>query len=498
MTTPRTIRRPRPHPHTLGHTLRATILLACALPQAAAAPLDPASVRDLTPEICRRLLDEQAAEPSVHDERPTIDAALVAAGVPAERIARLWQAVASAVLPGAGSRIDGFLFLTRDPEWRALRGRFAEFLDLPGVSRLPAAAVQELEAYAGLLSLPGVTAIDAETLTAFDGFGATDWGAGLELPGITTLDTETAAGLAKTECLLVLPALRELSPESARRLAAHEGIGLVVGGFPTLSSAAAAALAEVQSMQGMLLPDLETLDSAPLAKRLSCQDNVFLPRLRAISPAMVEALSPSEGGTLALPGLDELLPEAAERLARSGYYRIALDERAFRRPETVRALVAHPGPLILVGTRPPRADTAAMLAARTADIHLPAVATMPPDVAAALEQHAGTLVFEHLAALDAATATRLARHAGPVSLGGLRSIDLATARVLATARGGVALPDLAEVSPRTIAVLLAAGETVTMPTHDALRLSSEAEGSGDDFVPPATDKAGPIMTLPNR
>lgn len=482
-------------PQALRHAFRAAILLACARPPAAAAPLDPASVRDLTPEICRRLLDEQAAEPSVHDERATIDAALEAAGVPAERIARLWQAVASAVLPGAGSRIDGFLFLTRDPEWRALRGRFAEFLDLPGVSRLSAAAVHDLETYAGLLSLPGITAIDAETLAAFDGFGATDWGAALELSGITTLDVETAAGLAKTECLLILPALRELSEESARGLAAHEGIGLVVGGFPSLSGAAAAALAEVQSMQGMLLLDLETLDSAPLAEKLSSQDNVFLPRLRTLSPAMVESLSPSEGGNLSLPGLDELLPEVAERLARSGYYRIALDERAFRRPETVRALVAHPGPLILVGSRPPRPDTAALLAARTADIHLPSVATMPPDVAAALEQHAGSLVFEHLAALDAATATRLARHAGPVSLGGLRSIDLATARVLATTRGGVALPDLAEVSPRTIAVLLAAGETVALPPREALRLTPEADGSGDDFVPAATEQPG---TSPNR
>jgi hypothetical protein len=77
-------------------------------------------------------------------------------------------------------------------------------------------------------------------------------------------------------------------------------------------AADAAALAECRSLQGLLLPDLETLDSEPLARRLAQQDHVFLPRL---TPAIAATLA--EGaGELSLPALERITPRALSALLR--------------------------------------------------------------------------------------------------------------------------------------------------------------------------------------
>ena len=103
---------------------------------------------------------------------------------------------------------------------------------------------------------------------------------------------------------MILPALAALPVKAAQALPAHEGVGVVLGGLTRLEPESAAALAKLKSMQGMLLPDLEELDSVPLAARLAKQDHVFLPRLKRLSPEIARALSANEGGELALPGLE--------------------------------------------------------------------------------------------------------------------------------------------------------------------------------------------------
>ena len=108
------------HASVLAGTIVAAALLGVAVPACAADALTAAAARGLVATA--------AAKPSVHGERPEIDAALRAGGVSAEDLARLWTAVDAAVVPGAGSRLDGFLFLTRDPEWRRWRNQFAEYL----------------------------------------------------------------------------------------------------------------------------------------------------------------------------------------------------------------------------------------------------------------------------------------------------------------------------------------------------------------------------------
>ncbi|MCE2726401.1 MAG: hypothetical protein LW698_06440 [Planctomycetaceae bacterium] len=79
-------------------------------------------------------------------------------------------------------------------------------------------------------------------------------------------------------------------------------MGVALGGLTRLEPESAADLAKLKSMQGMLLPDLEELDSVPLAARLAKQDHVFLPRLKRLSPEIARALSANEGGRAGVAG----------------------------------------------------------------------------------------------------------------------------------------------------------------------------------------------------
>jgi hypothetical protein len=434
----------------------------------------------LTGAAARSLVAAAAAKPSVHAERPEIDAALRAAGIPAEDLPRLWAAVDAAVVPGAGSRLDGFLFLTRDPEWCRWRNHFAEYLEISAPDVAPE-AVRELRAYGGVITLGGVAQPTPELLAALDGFGGEDWGTALELPAMTELSPAAAAGLARTKCLLIMPALESLPVAAARALAAHEGVGVVLGGLSRLDPEAAAALARLKSLQGMLLPDLEVLESVPLAGRLAKQDHVFLPRVKRLTPEIARALAPNEGGELSLPGLESLPVDVARALAASGYFGITLPPAL--EPPPAAALAGHNGPLIIPGALAPRVETAAALARHPGEIRLPGLATLPADVAAALAPHEGVLVCERLTALPPATAAALAKHRGGLWLGGLRTIDAETARLLATGTGPLALPDLQAIAPRALAALLEK-EQVELPPRDSLQLLPDPDGSRDDFPAP--------------
>lgn len=460
------------HATVLAGTLVVAALLGFSVPACAADALTAAAARGLAAAA--------AVKPSVHGERPEIDAALRAGGVSADDIARLWTAVDAAVVPGAGSRLDGFLFLTRDPEWRRWRNQFAEYLEVSAPDVAPE-AVRELRAYGGVITLGGVTQPSPELLAALDGFGGEDWGTALELPAVKELSPATAAGLARTKCLLILPSLEALPVAAARALAAHEGVGVVLGGLSRLDPEAAAALARLKSLQGMLLPDLEVLESVPLAGRLAKQDHVFLPKVKRLTPEIARALAPNEGGELAIPGLESLPVDVAHALAASGYFGITLPPALA--PETAAALAGHNGPLIIPGARAPRVETAAALARHPGEIRLPGLATLPADVAAALATHEGVLVCERLQTLPPATAAALAKHRGGLWLGGLRTIDAEAARLLANGTGPLALPDLHAIAPRALAALLEK-EQVELPPRDSLQLLPDPDGSRDDFPAP--------------
>jgi hypothetical protein len=332
-----------------------------------------------------------------------------------------------------------------------------------------------------MITLAGVTRPSSALLAALDGFGGEDWGTALELPAVKELSPEVAASLARTKCLVILPALESLPVAAARALVAHEGVGLVLGGLSHLDPETAAALAGLKSLNGMLLPDLEALDSVPLAARLAKQDHVFLPKVKRLTPEIARALAPNEGGELALPGLERLPTDVAGILAASGYFGITLPP--VLEPEPAAALAGHNGPLIVPGAQPPRAASAAALARHPGEIRLPGITTVPADVAAALEPHAGVLVCTRLAELSPAAAAALAKHRGGLWLGGLTTIDPEAARLLASCPGPLALPDLRSVSPRALAALLEKDD-VELPPRESLQLVPEPDGSRDDFPAP--------------
>lgn len=422
----------------------------------------------LTAAIAARVA-AQAGKPSIHDDQPTIERALEAAGMPADAVARLFASVEQADLPGMAAGLDAFLFFTRDPEWRPLRQQFAEYLELPEVTQFDADRVRPLAGYGGVVTLPAITTLAPETAAALASFGGDSWGAALEFPAVEGLEPDAAAAIARSNALLVFPHLRGLSPEAARRLASHEGIGIVLGGLAELPADVAGALAETKSIQGLLLPDLKSLDSEPLARRLARQDHVFLPQVTAIEPRIAASLRDNEGGELALPGLERLTPEVARQLVGAGYYWLRLGGAEHLSVEAAAVLARHNGQLTFPGPVPFPAAAAAELARHANVISLPRVAHLPADVAKALAPHEGSLILGGLTDLRAETASLLVEHAGAIHLPAVRRLTPEVATTLAPRSGSLSLSSLATIDPATAAAFAAhAGGPLTLGGISAL------------------------------
>jgi len=520
------IRQSSAGPGRLTRCLLATVLAAGGGLGAAADKPDAAS--DPVAAEIGRLVAARQTKPSIHEDEAAIGRALAAAGLPAEAIARLFIAVGQTDLPGMGASLDSFLFLTRDPEWQSLRRHFAEYLELPGVTDLDAGRVRPLVGYGGVVTLPAVAAITPETAAALAEFGKDDWGAAVEFPAVKTLSPAAATALARCNALLVFPQLESLSAEAARALASHEGIGVVLGGLATLPADAAEALSENASIQGLLFPDLERLDSVGLAKRLARQDHVFLPKITAIDPTIAAALRDNEGGELALPGLRDIAPEVARQLVGAGCFSpaaatklaahaniISLPQVAELPADVIRALTPHEGGLILGGLTELPAETAAHLAMHAGGVHLPALERITPEAAAAFAEGPGLLSLPGLSRLTPAAAAALARRPGPLVLDALEyveridsaahaellvacfdNLELANltaldgpdaagiARVLAATKGTLALPALERITPRALEAILAK-PGVALPEVAKLKLvPAPGGGVNDDVIMP--------------
>ena len=479
--------------HPFHRSRRLGLVAAAALIVGAvpARATEPAATDPIISAIAERVRDRQT-KPSVHDDQPAIERALAAAGVPPDAIIRLFAEVAQADLPGMSPSLDIFLYFTRDPEWLALRRQFAEFLDLPGVTELDTDRVGAFADYDGVVTLPDVTVLTPRTAAALAAFGENSWGAAVELPGVGLVAPDAAAALARCTALVALPHLRELSADTARALATHEGIGLVLGGLATLPADVAAALAKTQSMQGLLLPDLEALDSEPLARRLARQDNVFLPQVTSLAVPVAKALRDNEGGLLALPSLQEISPDLARQLVGAGYYWLTLGGSDKLSPEAAAILADHAGQLTFTGRLPFSAAAAAKLAAHDGLLSLPHLPELPADVARALEAHKGSLELGGVTRLTVESAAALAPHAGglflpavgaltpevaavlaprigTLVLTGVKSIDVATATALAKhCRDELALGGLTDLSPEVAAALAAFEGRLALPAVTAL------------------------------
>ncbi len=447
---------------TVLRSLGVAVLVLATLPVALAIERPTATSLE---ERLEKLVDK----PSVHEDREAIDRTLRAAGVGDDEVVALHHAVSQAILPTMAGSLDAFLFFTQDPRWQPYRRHFAEFLELPDLATLDATTMTLLADYDGVLTLPAITELSPKMAAACRLFGQGGWGSAIEFPNVSALSPEAAKQLARCEALIVFPNLRELSVETARMLAKTKGTGLILGGLTTLPADVAEALATIQTERGLLLPDLGSLDSVPLAKRFSQQDHAFLPSVRHMTPEVAGALRSNEGGELSLPSLETVTPALAKAFVGAGYYWLSLGGAATLTPEVAAILAQHHGQLVLPGHDTVSAEAAAKLASHEHGIILPHVASVPAEVLGALESHDGPLVLGSVSALTRDEATAIARHGGPVSLPALARLTPDIAAILAPQIGRIELPAVTSLDAPTAAALAAhAGDEILLAGLTAL------------------------------
>ncbi len=249
---------------------------------------------------------------------------------------------------------------------------------------------------------PEVAAVISETMGA------------VSLNGLTTLDAPTAAALARHQPVAVfgradlrLNGLRELAPEAAEALAAHDG--------------------------KVLLHSLEQLTSVPLAEKLAGQWGELRLGLTDLSPEIAAILATNKG-----VAEDRTRPGVVHRRRDQAASVLRLDRIESLTQETAAALTGHQGVLVLNG-----------------------LTTIDPPVAVALAKRSGTLVLNGLLSISTAAATALATFPGELVLKGVTALTPETAAALAKHPGRLHLTGLTEVSPEVRAAFT---------THNNVRL----------------------------
>jgi uncharacterized protein (TIGR03067 family) len=160
----------------------------------------------------------------------------------------------------------------------------------------------------GNLSLPAVTDLSQETARSL----ATKRSGWLVLPGLKRITSEAATELAMATCALDL-GIEELSLGVARALGSHTA-ALSLNRIRTITPEAAAAL--LSGKRWLQLSGLESL-SVEVASALSQHQGwLSLNGLNAISPESADALASFHGVSLDLNGLQNLDVAIAELLAK--------------------------------------------------------------------------------------------------------------------------------------------------------------------------------------
>lgn len=472
----------------------AVVLAGLAARPTAAVPPTDAEVRALVAEAAKR--------PSVHADRTAIAEALEKAAVPRATIERFWRAADDAVLPECGGVLEEFLLLTREPEWLALRDQFAEFLSLRGIERLEKKTVARIRNHAGVHSFPDLRDLDVASAKRLRGERNDDWRTAVEFPAVRSLTPAAAEAAAACTPMLVLPGLTELSVETAAALARHEGAGLVLGGLRRLEPAVAEALADYPFHQNLLLPDLETLDSIPLARRLAAQEVVFLPNVPRLTADVAAAFEGESLCTLVLSGLVDCPEEIAARLTTGGFHGITLGCGGSLSPAAARALVPHPGPLLFTGTQGLAVAAAAALDAHAGEIVIQHVARLPAAVAAALPGGDHLLVLPAVRHLDATAAADLVV-TGPLSLPSLRLLEEPAATALAGHTHLLQLDGLRDLAaPVAVALGRHRGDLMLggLETLDAVTAAGLAQCAGQLHLDAVTriDRAAAAILLRRR
>jgi len=201
----------------------------------------------------------------------------------------------------------------------------------------------------------------------------------LLLGKVRTLTADVAKQLAQYKGPLVLPAVSELSDETAEVLGSHRGISLYLSGVTSLSESAAAALAKHTPFTPRPVVDISGLTA--------WEHRLSLSGLVSLTPAQAAALS-RYYGWLDLSGVRELTPAASKAL---GEHRGGLDLSGIEElsPDSAAGLV-QPPPQTIVGT--PRRD---------GYLTLCGLKTLSPQTARALNAHWTERIVPHEIKLSA-------------------------------------------------------------------------------------------------
>lgn len=278
----------------------------------------------------------------------------------------------------------------------------------------------------------------------------------LSFPYLKKISPEIAAAIAKNQRSLTLAGLNDVSPKVQAELA--EAVGFL--SLPTLQSIDVVALEQKLAEGIVLLPKLKKL-SPELAKRFtevkgagSFWGGIYL-SLAAITPEVAAVFAESQNQiNLVLVGSGPISDQALAALlkTRSG---LSLQDLETLTPEQLRIIAASPGsrsatPGILTATRSLLPNLkkleSASLAAKLGPTGFLGVTSISPEAAAALGNSAGQdLSFPSLEELSPEAARLLLQKSWlSISLPSLRDVSPETLRLMArqTFRLNVGIPAL--------------------------------------------------------
>lgn len=162
--------------------------------------------------------------------------------------------------------------------------------------------------------------------------------------------------------------------------------------------------------------DEMTPEAAKVIAR-SGMDVLFLDSVRGVSPEVIHILVESPVSFLSLGGLEEFSPEVATILSGFRGSCLKLDGVTDLSPEVAAILARYPKLLSLGGIKTLSVESAKALARHRGDLMLDGLIHLPGDLAEALSRHRGTLLtFENLRFLSDGAAMALAGYQGKVEM----------------------------------------------------------------------------------
>ena len=396
----------------------------------------------------------------------------------------------------------------------ALAKSQAETVWLHSVTSVSPEAAESLVKLPGHLFLTSLAELEsvplAEKLVARPG--------ALSFPYLTTISPEIAAVLAKNERSLTLAGLTDVSLDVQEKLA--EAVGSL--SLPNLTSLDSLPLAKKLAASVVLLPELKKL-SAEQAELLlgakgqgSFWGGIYLP-LSAVTPEVANVLAATPSTVnLTLVGNDPLPDAVLRTLLRSrlrlslrdleelnaGQIRVVAEELADR---TVRPGVVESASLSLPNLKKLDSALLAETLAKANGFYFPGVTEISPEAAAAL----GSLPDGEAIGPEM---KRIVVPSGALSFPSLQELSTETARLLLNKRwASISLPALEEVSLETVRLMARQTSSLklgipTLPTEFAgafAELPTRQPMAGDNISFPYLNDLSPeaariLVTSLNR